>query len=162
MRFDVAHRERVLKAFSEATREAIGTMADQDVAVEGVDSGRPIKRSVEISAQVSLSGNPSGDGLVIAMPLALARTLVASMLGMEVGQLAEEDVFDGCGELANLVAGGAKTHLADSEHEFELGTPSVAIGDSSSCSTTPEGDVTVIHCRACDMEFTVAYRLCER
>lgn len=68
------------------------------------------------------------NGLVsLHVPQTLALAFTSSMLGMDVSEV-NEDVNDALGEIANMIAGSFKHHLAKDGHEVRLSTPSVVAG----------------------------------
>ncbi len=63
-----------------------------------------------------------------------AAKLVAEMLGMDDSEIDDEILSDGVGEIANIVAGHAKTKLGGTSfHYVNLAIPSIDLGNGS-CS----------------------------
>ena len=80
---------------------------------EGIDPLVPTgdeKQPTEVHALVSITGSWHGH-LVYASSTAAARKAAAAFLAMEVDEVAEEDVADVLGELANIVGGNVKAML---------------------------------------------------
>ena len=114
----------VVDAFIESARETLSTMAMMDLDVEGVTESLGLQEPYEILTTIGLSG--SSEGLLgIGIGNKFAGEFVAAMLGMEADELSTEDLADGVGELANMVAGGAKAALAESDWKFDLALPIV-------------------------------------
>lgn len=122
--------DRIREAFMAAAQESFGTMAMLEVREEQAAQVDRVRLEKEIAATISLSGR--NEGLVLlAVPPDLARVAVAAMLGQEPGTLTEDDLADGVGEIANMVAGVARRSLSDSALAFALGLPTIVMGDQT-------------------------------
>ena len=117
------------KAFQEAARETLSTMAMLEMEVGESVPARSISSTLGLTATMGLCGESEGL-LVLSLGAPLACRIVASMLGMEEDEV-EDDLVDGVGEIANMVAGGAKTALADGPHAFDLSLPAMIRGAKS-------------------------------
>jgi chemotaxis protein CheX len=78
----------------------------------------------EISAIIDLSGNITGC-VVINMNKKIAFEMVSALIGDEVTEL-DDDCTDAIGEIANMVAGNAKTDFPGSDNSISV--PSVIVG----------------------------------
>lgn len=78
----------------------------------------------EISSIIGLSGNVSGS-VVISLSHEIAYQLVSSLLGEEINEL-NEDCTDAIGEIANMIAGNAKTDFPSNNNSISV--PSVVVG----------------------------------
>ncbi len=78
----------------------------------------------EISSIIGLSGNVSGS-VVISLSHAVAFELVSALIGDEVTEL-DEDCTDAIGEIANMIAGNAKTDFPSRDNHISV--PSVVVG----------------------------------
>lgn len=78
----------------------------------------------EISGIIGLSGTVSGC-VVINLSKAIALQLVSALIGDEVTEL-DDDCTDAIGEIANMIAGNAKTDFPSSGTTISV--PSVVIG----------------------------------
>lgn len=78
----------------------------------------------EISSIIGLSGNVSGS-VVISLTREVAFELVSALIGDEVTEL-DEDCTDAIGEIANMIAGNAKTDFPSRENQISV--PSVVVG----------------------------------
>jgi chemotaxis protein CheX len=68
-------------------------------------------RSAEsVSASVSITGSWHGH-VVVTATATFARFAAAALLAMEVAEVANEDIVDAMGELANIVGGNVKSTL---------------------------------------------------
>lgn len=81
--------------------------------------------SHEVSAVIGLSGTTVNGSVVFSLSRSVALTVVKQMLDLDVSEL-NADVADAIGELANMIAGGAKASF--SEYKLSLGLPNVIIG----------------------------------
>lgn len=79
-----------------------------------------------ITAMVGFAGIFNGL-LSLHVPQSLALVFTSRMLGMDVDEL-NEDVNDALGEIANMIGGSFKHHLAKDGLEVRLSTPSVVSG----------------------------------
>jgi chemotaxis protein CheX len=78
----------------------------------------------EISSIIGLSGNVSGS-VVISLSPEVAFLLVSALIGDEVTEL-DDDCIDAIGEIANMIAGNAKTDFPSNNNS--ISTPSVVVG----------------------------------
>lgn len=78
----------------------------------------------EISSIIGLSGNVSGS-VVISLSQAVAFQLASALLGEEITEL-NEDCTDAIGEIANIIAGNAKTDFPSRDNAISV--PSVVVG----------------------------------
>jgi CheY-specific phosphatase CheX len=68
----------------------------------------------------------------ITMPKETAEVLVSYMTGIPVGKITLAELYDGVGELVNMVAGQVKVVAAGTSYKFQLSTPFVIMGQSYS------------------------------
>ena len=78
----------------------------------------------EISSIIGLSGNVSGS-VVISLTHEVAYQLVSHLIGEEVNEM-DEVCTDAIGEIANMIAGNAKTDFPTEDNSISV--PSVVIG----------------------------------
>ena len=78
----------------------------------------------DISSIIGLSGNVSGC-VVINLSTPVALQLVSALLGDEVTEI-DEDTIDAIGEIANMIAGNAKTDFPGEDNAISV--PSVVTG----------------------------------
>jgi chemotaxis protein CheX len=78
----------------------------------------------DISGIIGLSGEAQGT-IALSFPKVMALRLVSQMLGTEIKVVGDE-LCDGVGELANIVAGNAKQGLAN--FKLSISLPNVVIG----------------------------------
>ena len=78
----------------------------------------------EISSIIGVSGTVSGS-VVISLTHEISFQLVSALLGEEVTEL-DEDCTDAIGEIANMIAGNAKTDFPSDNNSISV--PSVVVG----------------------------------
>ena len=78
----------------------------------------------EISGIIGVSGNVSGS-VVISLTHEIAFYLVSALIGEEVTEL-DDDCRDAIGEIANMIAGNAKTDFPSNDNSISV--PSVVVG----------------------------------
>ena len=105
-----------------------GTMAMGDIAVECVAmSTVPSREAGLITGLIGVSGDVTGFVTVNVSEM-IAYQAVSALLLEECKEL-DHQVIDGIGELTNMVAGGIKKGLANSEWAFsDVTVPSVIVG----------------------------------
>lgn len=84
----------------------------------------------DVTAVINLTG-PSRGTIALSLPASLAVRLYAEMVGEEASELTSE-VLDGVGEIANMVAGGAKAVLSQQGFSFTISIPEILVGKSRS------------------------------
>jgi len=98
---------------------------------------KPKRQRMFVKDNAMMHGNYTGiigmtNGITgscsVSFPTGLARLVVARFLGEDEAGLSDALVSDGIGEVANMVAGGAKRRFADTGYRFDISTPTVIIG----------------------------------
>jgi CheY-specific phosphatase CheX len=82
-----------------------------------------------IVGSVSFAGKASGN-INIYVTEKFARTMTAQMLGIEIEEIENEEIYDVIGETANMVGGNMKSRLCDFGLHCELSIPSITCGDN--------------------------------
>lgn len=107
----------------------------------------------DVTGLIGVTGYAEG---VISLTLTEACVLriVSNMLGEEFNSINDE-IADAVGELTNMIAGQARTHLADAGMSFQAATPSVFTGKNHTLKhiggspilsipfSTPDGNLVV-------------------
>ncbi|MCP4003894.1 MAG: chemotaxis protein CheX [bacterium] len=108
-----------------ATRDTLSTMAMIELeSIEHTESENPAAELLDITSLLTLKGEPTHERtLLITVARELACEIVGAMLGDEPDKLDEAELLDGIGEVANMVAGIAKSALADAPQAFTLALP---------------------------------------
>jgi len=109
----------------------------------------------DISGTIGLSGEAQGS-IVLSFPKILALKIVSKLLGTPVKVIGDE-LMDGIGELANIIAGNAKQDLSDFSVSISL--PNVVIGKNHFVVTRSDAPTIVVpflmDIGAFDMEITI-------
>ena len=106
-----------------------------------------------VTGIIGMSNGITGS-CTVSFPQNLARHIIAKFMGEAETNLTDEMISDGIGEVANMVAGGAKRHFATTEYRFDISTPTVILGTPTGLHN-PGGTVSI----AC--EFTASPTLSE-
>ena len=83
----------------------------------------------DISGIMGLSGEVSGS-IIVSFVKEAACKVVGNMLGIAPPTELNEEVRDGIQEIVNLIAGQAKTMLADTDYHFQVSIPTCIIGSN--------------------------------
>ena len=78
----------------------------------------------DVSGIIGLSGEAQGS-ICLSFPKHVALRVISALLGTEI-KIVGEEVTDGIGELANIVAGNAKQHLV--RYNLSISLPRVVVG----------------------------------
>ncbi len=121
---------KLVNILMDSVTDVLTTMAGTTVALQGVQPLPEYKPTGDISSVIGISGEHGEGMLSLSFPEALAKLMVARLLGLEPSDLAKEDMVDGIGELINMVSGRAKTGLSeDSGNVYRLSLPSIIMGN---------------------------------
>ena len=129
---------RFLNPLLNAVVDVLDTMA-----MVKADPGKPFVNATrtavgDVTGVIGVTGYSEG---VISLTLEedCILKIVSNMLGEEFSSI-DEEIADAVGELTNMIAGQARSHLAEAGMSFQAGTPSVIIGKNHSLkhiSTAP-------------------------
>ena len=114
----------VLVPFTQGAIETLTTMLGLEANLGSDERGE----DCPLAAYVDLQGERTGR-LVLSFPSSTASFLVAEMMAVDLDEMDDELLHDGVGEVANMIAGYAKTQLADTAYHFSLHLPSVVFGE---------------------------------
>lgn len=123
--------ETLMMPFVNGAREMLGSMLG--LACEVTSGSAP---PVDVSGVLHVSGACSGQ-LTLGFPTEVARALVSTMLGLEAEEIDEPTIHDGVGEMANIVAGGAKAQIPGDPTQIRLSLPTIVSG--------PHHEVALFH-----------------
>ena len=131
---DIHNCERVSKllpAFIDSTKTTFETMVFLPVVAKDAipkNRGTPMWY---ISGTISLTGDDQCGNLSVMFPMDLAKAIFRSMMGMQASDpVQDEELHDVVGEIANMVAGGAKSRLQEIGFNFKIGLPTVVVGEN--------------------------------
>lgn len=115
---------KYINPFVSSTVQAFKTMMQADAT-----PGKPMLKAnstlrSDVSGIIGLSGDARGS-IGICFPKIAALKTVSAMIGTSIKVVGEE-VTDGVGELANIIAGHAKQYL--SEYNITISLPQVILG----------------------------------
>lgn len=96
----------------------------------------------DISSVIGLAGEATGS-VAVTFPERLARKIYENMVGEEAAEL-DEGVRDAIGEVANMVAGGAKAALAQQGFAFRIAIPSIIVGKGHTIEHKGDGPCLVV------------------
>lgn len=125
-----------INPFLKAVTNTFSTMLSAEAHRGELALGDPSVRMYPISGLIGLSGRAHGM-VVINLSTEVALKAASAMLMTECTEV-DGDVIDAVGELANMVAGQAKTELQ--EYDLSVGLPNVVTGEGHSVrfpSSTP-------------------------
>jgi CheY-specific phosphatase CheX len=120
----------MMNPFVEGTLQMMGSMFGLDCQVVTVDAR--LAPEPTIYGSIKLLGNTEGR-ITISLHHTDGRQLVAAMLGLEAPEVDEEMIRDGLGEMANMIAGFARSVLSADDMHVEIGLPE--IGDQPPSQT---------------------------
>lgn len=95
----------------------------------------------DVSAIIGFAGPNVTGSVALSLPTLVALKVYSLMMGEKVYRITS-DVQDVVGELANIVAGGAKTELSTRNLGFNISIPTVVVGPGHTLGH--KGDVPVI------------------
>ena len=121
-------RAEYINPFIEATVNVFGTMLGCKVERTGLELNESYAPNHEVTGIIGLSGKASGD-IVLSFEKTLALSTTEALLGEPVETIGD-DVVDAVGEITNMIAGNAKSHLE--ELEMTLALPTVIVGKNHS------------------------------
>jgi chemotaxis protein CheX len=143
-----------LKSFVTATVVAIAEMAGTEVVVREVYQKRLDSPCGDISARVRITSVAEGM-FVLGFPQRTAAAIAERVLANVREEINGTLVCDCVGEIANVIAGQAKTLLAGTRHQMTFSLPQVTVGNAP--SSQPEHGRNCVLIKFCsDLgEFTI-------
>lgn len=123
-----AVQKDIFEPFAEGTRQMLAMMLGVECELGAEDDNLP---RTYVSGVINLAGSANGQA-ALCFPQDAARRVVATMLAMEEDEVDEDTLRDGVGEMVNIVAGQAKSALTDTPWHFELGLPTIVVGENHS------------------------------
>jgi chemotaxis protein CheX len=121
----------------------LAELAQTELVVRSVYRAAPPRTFGDISAVLGLTAE-GGEVLVLSFPAPTAAALAGRILA-EVNQAPDDDLVRDCmGEVANVIAGGAKTLLAETPYQLLLATPKVLSGAGLEVRSWPGAEGLVV------------------
>lgn len=115
-----------LNAFVESVQSVFQTMLDTAPTRQTIQSGQTTQSEPTVTAIIGISGALECV-MLLRFPLPTAMSLAGRFIGAVPGSLNEE-VVDAIAELANIIAGSAKSKF-NTDSPLELSLPTVVQGD---------------------------------
>lgn len=133
---------RFINPFITATVNALKTMANIEV-VRGIPFVKgSFQALADISGIIGLAGEAKG-AIVVSFPFGLGKKIYEAMINDTVAA-DDPGIVDAVGEIANMVAGGAKGALTDMGMNFRISVPSVVMGKEHSISHKSDAPCLII------------------
>lgn len=129
----------IIRSIKEATEEVCSTMLNLEVKAEESFVKDEKNLSTDLISSVHFFGDRYMGKIAVFLYGGIACQLAGAMLGMEATEV-DTDVKDCMGEIANMIAGGAKTKLQDSMGLLHLLTPWVISGKNLTIASPPGGE----------------------
>ena len=135
--FDInLFNEKLMPAFRESTREAFETMAMTSIEIGAAipkQKGQPegaISGTIGISGSVQATAAPICGNVSLIFEKNTVERIFKAMTGMGSDETVNADELkDVVGELANMVAGGAKSKTQGNGVDFNISLPTVVVGE---------------------------------
>jgi chemotaxis protein CheX len=127
--------EKMLPAFIESCVKAFETMAFMATTPGepmSKESGLPqgqISGTIGVTGDIALTGDNLCGNVSLIFPDQIGQSIFRSMMMMEADEpVADNELQDAVGELANMAAGGAKAAMQAMGLNFNISLPSVVVG----------------------------------
>jgi chemotaxis protein CheX len=133
---------RLAGAFADAVRSVSETMAGVPVQTGAPARKEPGGPRYDVSGVIGFAGEIAGS-LVIRFPLPVAAGLVTGLAGGMTFAPESSDFADAVGELANMVAGAAKSRIGKAA---SISVPVVIVGAGHAVPALSDVPVIVIPC----------------
>lgn len=133
---------RFINPFIVATQNALKTMAGLEVTRGSPFVKGSFQALADISGIIGLAGQAKG-AVVVSFPFSLGKKIFEAMTG-EVVESDDPGITDAVGEMANMIAGGAKGSLTEMGMDFRISVPSVVVGKEHSISHKSDAPCLVI------------------
>ena len=133
---------RFINPFIVATQNAMQTMAGLEVTRGSPFVKGTFQALADISGIIGLAGQAKG-AVVVSFPFSLGQKIFEAMTGESV-PLDDPGITDAVGEMANMIAGGAKGALTEMGMDFRISVPSVVVGKEHSISHKSDAPCLVI------------------
>jgi chemotaxis protein CheX len=136
--------------FISSIQEVLRTMAHIEVKVGTPTLKKNPIPTYDVSGIIGFSGNFVGS-MVLSFQLATASAIVAAFAGMPIPP-DSPDFADAVGELANMIAGSAKTSFGGST---SISVPSIILGTGHTIARLQDVPCLIIPCHTSGGDFAV-------
>ncbi|NLI61280.1 MAG: chemotaxis protein CheX [Clostridiales bacterium] len=121
--------EEIADLFANNLSKVLRTMAGFEVS--SIQCGQQGMPEIEPSIMGAMILHGQKDAMIsLAMEDNTAYMLIAYMTGILPEDLEEQDLYDGVGELVNIMTGEVKARLANTPYQFRLTSPFALGGDN--------------------------------
>jgi len=141
---------RLIVHFITSIQEVLGTMAHVTVTVGAPSLKKTPLPTYDVSGIIGFSGEFVGS-MVLSFPQATAEALVSAFAGMPIAP-DSPDFADAVGELANMIAGNAKTSFGGGTN---ISVPSIVLGSGHTIARLQDVPCMVIPCNTAVGGFAV-------
>jgi len=141
---------RIIVPFVDSVRAVFSTMVGVQTRIDRPHIKAEPTPTYDVSSIIGFSGDVTGL-VVVSFQRSAAEKLVAAFAGQPVAP-DSPDFADAVGELANMIAGGAKKHLGNMS---SITVPSVIIGASHVVARLSDVPCIVIPCHTDIGDFAV-------
>ena len=117
----------LIDPFINSTLDVFKTMADSMAIKKDIFVKRNHTLYGDVSGVMGLSGDIEGN-VAITFQNYLGYHLVAKMVDCDESELTPEDVYDGIGEIINIISGAGKAVLNGAGNDISIAIPTVIIG----------------------------------
>lgn len=140
----------LIQPFIVAVRDVFHKMAKVEITCEKPHLKEGNHTSYEVCGIIGFSGHVSGS-VVVSFSDQAALKLVEAFVGEKIDRNTP-DFADAIGELANMIAGGAKQHLGGSA---SISVPNVVIGKGYQIANMSQVPCLVIPCKSPHGDFAI-------
>lgn len=138
-----------IRCFLESTENLFTTMLSSKVEFGRPEMQPRDAKHHDVSGIIGLSGDIVGS-VVVGFPMQTALAAVEAFIGMRI-EVEDENFPDAIGELANMIAGGAKAKMDGDD--ISISCPSVVIGADYTVQRPKQTNCVRIPCRSTFGEF---------
>jgi len=118
--------DHLVRDLVDSAREVFATMLFQNVVSRPARPAASREPKADVVATIHLTG-PSRAVVGLYSSEPVAKSMAASMLGLEAAQIGDE-FADALGELANMIAGSFRNRMAAVGGTWAISVPTVTIG----------------------------------
>jgi chemotaxis protein CheX len=134
---------KYINPFINGATNALETMAGLELERKTPYLKQENQTQGDISGIIGFAGENVHGAVAMSFPQPLALKIYKQMMGESVFRITQ-DVEDCIGELANIVAGGAKTEFAEMGLSFHISIPTVVVGQGHTLVQKIDSPVMVI------------------
>lgn len=132
-----------LSPFIDNTINVLKRMASVEAKFREVYFSKDFRVFGDISGIIGMSGNSEGT-VATTFYWPLARKIIARMMQVEEDRINTDYIYDGVGELINMISGSSKKKLAGTPYHFELSLPTVVVGSGHQLGHPEASSVAVL------------------